>query len=50
VPRPRGTRKLAGHDDLLRIRVGTYRVIYSVVAKRLVVLILKVGHRRDVYR
>ena len=49
-PRPRGSRKLAGYDDVFRIRVGTYRVLYSVSGGRLVIIILKVGHRRDVYR
>ncbi len=49
-PRPRGSRKLAGYDDVFRIRVGTYRVLYSVSGGRLVIIILKVGHRRDVHR
>ncbi len=49
-PRPRGSRKLAGYDDIFRIRVGTYRVLYSVSSGRLVIIILKIGHRRDVYR
>lgn len=48
-PRPRGSRKLTGYDDVFRIRVGTYRVLYSVSGRRLVIIILKVGHRRDVY-
>ncbi len=49
-PRPPGCRKLATYDDVFRIRVGTYRVIYSVETRRVVVVILKVGHRKDVYR
>ena len=49
-PRPRGSCKLVGYDDVFRIRVGTYRVLYSVSGRRLVIIILKVGHRRDVYR
>ncbi len=49
-PRPRGSRKLVGYDDVFRIRVGTYRVLYSVSGRRLVIIILKVGHRQDVYR
>ena len=48
-PWPRGCRKLRGFEDIYRIRVGTYRVIYSVENKRLLILILKVGHRRDIY-
>jgi len=49
-PRPRGCRKLAGYSDVFRIRVGAHRIIYSVEKQRLVVIVLKVGHRRDVYR
>jgi mRNA interferase RelE/StbE len=49
-PRPQGCRKLQGYDDVFRIRVGTYRVIYSVEGRQLRVIILKVGHRKDVYR
>ena len=49
-PRPRGARKLAGYDDVFRVRTGRYRVIYSVEEDRLVVLVLKIGHRKDVYR
>jgi len=49
-PRPRGARKLAGYDDVFRIRVGHYRVLYSVSESELIVIILKIGHRKDVYR
>jgi mRNA interferase RelE/StbE len=49
-PYPRGTRKLSGYDDVFRIRVGRFRVLYSVAENRLVILILKIGHRKDVYR
>ncbi|HUT76204.1 MAG TPA: type II toxin-antitoxin system RelE/ParE family toxin [Polyangia bacterium] len=49
-PRPPGAVKLAGEDDLYRIRVGDFRVVYQVRDKVLVVLVLKIGHRRDVYR
>lgn len=49
-PRPRGARKLHGFVDVFRIRVGRYRVLYEVADRRLIVMILKVGHRRDVYR
>ncbi len=48
-PRPQGTVKLAG-IDAYRVRVGTYRVVYAVKDDRLVVLIVKVAHRRDVYK
>jgi len=49
TPRPSGSLKLAGKDTY-RIRVGVYRVIYSIIDKQLVVLIVDVGHRREVYR
>ena len=49
-PKPRGCRKLRGYDDVFRIMVGTFRVIYSIKEAKIVVIILKVGHRRDVYR
>ncbi|HOX43740.1 MAG TPA: type II toxin-antitoxin system RelE/ParE family toxin [Myxococcota bacterium] len=49
-PFPRGFRKLSGYSDVFRVRVGTYRVLYSVDRGRVVIVVLKVGHRRDVYR
>ena len=47
---PRGTRKLQGYADVYWIRVGTYRVLYSVESTRVLVIVLKIGHRKDVYR
>jgi mRNA interferase RelE/StbE len=49
-PRPVGTTKLQGSDDLYRIRYGDYRIIYRIEKARLVVVIIKIGHRKDVYR
>ena len=49
-PFPPGTEKLSNATDLWRIRIGDYRVIYTVERKELLVLVLKVGHRREVYR
>jgi mRNA interferase RelE/StbE len=49
-PRPTGCRKLRGSERTFRIRVGQYRVVYEVQDDRLVVLIIRVRHRRDVYR
>jgi mRNA interferase RelE/StbE len=43
-------RALSGHPELLRIRVGNYRVVYRVEEEDSVVLIVIVGHRKDVYR
>jgi mRNA interferase RelE/StbE len=37
-------------SGLRRLRVGNYRVVYEVVAKELIILVVRVGHRRDVYR
>jgi mRNA interferase RelE/StbE len=49
-PHPKGSRKLAGYDDVFRIRVGRFRVLYSVSGRKLIIIILKVGQRKDVYR
>lgn len=49
-PRPNGVRKLEGSDPLYRIRVGDYRVIYDVRDDEIVVVVVRVRHRKDVYR
>lgn len=49
-PHPVGCRKLRGYDDVWRVRVGVFRIIYSVEDDRLLVIVLQVGHRRAVYR
>ena len=49
-PRPAGCEKLARESDRYRIRVGRYRVVYSIVDDELVVLVVRVAHRKDVYR
>ena len=49
-PRPAGARKLQGAQPLWRIRVGEYRVIYSVDDRLDVVDVVRIRHRRDVYR
>jgi len=48
-PRPAGATKLTGHNEW-RIRVGDYRVIYTINDNQLVVLVVKVGHRSQIYR
>ncbi|MBP7619691.1 MAG: type II toxin-antitoxin system RelE/ParE family toxin [Gemmatimonadales bacterium] len=48
-PRAPGCEKLAG-QDLYRVRVGTYRIVYQIQDAILVVVLAKVGHRREVYR
>ncbi len=50
VPRPKGVKKLTGAEDLYRIRVGDYRVVYQILDDRLIVLVVWIGHRKDVYR
>ncbi|MFN9915661.1 MAG: type II toxin-antitoxin system RelE family toxin [Pirellulaceae bacterium] len=49
-PRPSGSEKLAGRSNLYRVRQGSYRVIYSVDDQLRVVDVVKVGHRKDIYR
>lgn len=49
-PHPAGSKKLQGKDDTWRIRVGDYRVLYDIKNKELIILVVKVGHRREVYR
>ena len=48
-PRPTGCEKLAGHESY-RVRQGDYRIIYTIDDGRIVVEVIRVGHRRDVYR
>jgi mRNA interferase RelE/StbE len=43
-------RKLRGQERLYRIRLGDYRVVYSVESSELVVVVIKIGHRREIYR
>lgn len=49
-PRPPGCEKLAGQDNLYRVRQGRYRTLYTVDDAALVVVVYKIGHRREVYR
>lgn len=51
-PRPKGAKKLhlKGESELWRVRWGDYRVVYSIENDRLVIAIVRVGHRKDVYR
>jgi mRNA interferase RelE/StbE len=48
-PRPSGSEKLAGQDSY-RIRQGDYRIVYTVDDDQRLVEIIKIGHRREVYR
>ena len=49
-PRPTGCKKLSGSNHTYRIRIGTYRVIYDIQESRLLVLVIKISHRKDVYQ
>ena len=49
-PRPSGATKLVGGDGEWRVRTGDYRIVYEVHDSVLLVLVVAVGHRRDVYQ
>ena len=49
-PRPFGCEKLSGPLDRYRVREGNYRIVYSIDDEKLLVDVVKVGHRKDVYR
>ena len=48
--RPPGSIKLQGADELYRVRVGDYRIVYQIQDTILVVLVVQIGHRREIYR
>lgn len=48
-PRPPGARQLIGGAGEWRVRTGSFRIIYDILDGELLVLVVKVGHRRDVY-
>ena len=48
-PFPVGYKKLKAEENKYRIRIGNYRVIYSIENKVLIILILKIGHRKSIY-
>jgi mRNA interferase RelE/StbE len=49
-PRPPGCVKLAGQSGLWRVRSGNYRIVYQIEDERLLITVVKVADRRDVYR
>jgi mRNA interferase RelE/StbE len=50
-PRPRSAKKLQGSKEpLFRIREGDYRIVYTIEDERLIVLVIRIGHRSEVYR
>jgi mRNA interferase RelE/StbE len=48
-PRPQGHEKLTGQERY-RVRQGHYRIVYSIQDKELTIWVVKVGHRKDIYR
>ena len=49
-PRPPGVEKLEGADDLYRVRVGDFRIVYEIHDRHLTVLVVRIADRKDVYR
>jgi mRNA interferase RelE/StbE len=49
-PRPVGCEKLSGHLNRYRVREGNYRILYSIDDEKSLVDVVRVGHRKDVYR
>jgi mRNA interferase RelE/StbE len=49
-PRPHGVEKIAGEDNLYRVRSGDYRILYEINDQELLVLVVKIGDRKEVYR
>ena len=48
-PRPTGCKKLKGREDFYRVRVGDYRVVYRIQDDILLILIVRVGDRKEIY-
>jgi mRNA interferase RelE/StbE len=48
-PRPDGCKKLKGTDNLWRIRINDYRIVYQIKDKQLLILVILIGHRKDIY-
>jgi len=49
-PRPQGFKKLKSFAELYRIRVGDYRIIYSIDNNVLIITVVKIGHRKEIYK
>ncbi len=48
-PRPQGCKKLQGYKELYRIRSGNYRIVYTIREKMLLVFVVRIAHRKDIY-
>jgi len=49
-PRPHGVKKLSSKGDIYRIRAGDYRIVYQIQDTALIILVVNIGHRREIYR
>jgi len=49
-PRPHDAKKLRGEQGVYRVREGDYRILYEIFDKKLLIYLLQVGHRREIYR
>ncbi len=49
-PFPSGVRKLQGSDNTYRVRIGQYRIVYEIFQGKIVIVIIRVRHRKDAYR
>lgn len=49
-PRPQGVKKLVGAESTWRLRIGDYRIVYEIRDRELLVMVVRVAHRREVYR
>lgn len=49
-PRPDGCKKLKGAESVYRIRINDYRVVYSIIDQCLIIQVIKIGHRKEVYQ
>ena len=49
-PPPPDAKTLAGSEGVLRVRAGDYRIIYTIKDQTLIVLVVRIGHRREIYR
>ncbi|GAA4397212.1 hypothetical protein GCM10023187_06320 [Nibrella viscosa] len=48
-PRPPGVKKLKGREGLFRFRVGDYRIVYQIFDGELLIIVVLIGNRRDIY-
>jgi len=49
IPRPNECKKLKGYENIYRIRIGIYQIVYRIEDKILYIEVIKIGHRKDVY-